>query len=125
MLEPMGAKVVLGALVVALFLCVLLLRVVFGGRRPPATSPAYFNLDFTAKTTNVEEIRQMLEKAKANYKGKDPEAFSRTIDGFVVSLRAQYGGQQIPVLDALESLRKLERATFVNPFLSPPDPPNR
>ena len=120
----MSANAVIVLSAVVLFLLLLFLRLLSLRGRPPAQAPApvYLDLAFGAKTTNVEELRQMLEKAKANYKGKDPEAFGRAVDGFVVSLGAQYGGGQIPVVDAVKCLRKLERAAFANPFLPPQSP---
>ena len=57
-------------------------------------------------TTSIEEIRQRLEKAKAQYRGEDREAFARAIDSLVESLRAQYG-EQVPVADAAKRLREL------------------
>jgi len=62
------------------------------------------------KTISVESLREDMEKAKEQYKGKDREAFNREVDNFVDSLRAQYG-DQIPVAEAFKLLQRLERDT--------------
>lgn len=119
MLEAVGAKAMIPVLSVVLFAVVLFL---FLRRRPPAPASPALDFAFNAKATSVAEIRRILDKAEADYKGKDPEAFHREMDNFVASLGAQYGGAPIPVLDAVKLLRKLERSVSVNPFLSHQDP---
>jgi hypothetical protein len=89
-----------------------LLGLLFSRRRPPGATPAHFDLAFTAKTTDVDEIAQALEKAKANYNGNDTEAFNKTIDDFVASLKAKHGNERIPVRDAVRLLREFQRTAF-------------
>jgi hypothetical protein len=62
------------------------------------------------KTTAIENVRQALEQAKADYQGQDREGFHRAMDEFVASLRAQYG-EQMPVADAMRRLEQLSRST--------------
>jgi hypothetical protein len=66
--------------------------------------------DSEGKTISVEALRKNFEKAKAEYKGSDHDAFNRKMDEFIESLRTQYG-DQIPVSEAFKLLRNLERAT--------------
>jgi len=56
-------------------------------------------------TTSLQHIRRALERSKANYYGSDPEGFSRRADEILESLQAQYG-EQVPVADAIEHLKK-------------------
>ena len=55
---------------------------------------------------SIEEIRQKLEDSRALYPGTDPQAFDRTVDNFVASLRAQYG-EDVPVVEVVKRLRAL------------------
>jgi len=58
------------------------------------------------RTMDIEELRLKLESARAQYKGRDAEAFGRAIDNAVATLRAQYG-TQVPAVEAIKLLRKL------------------
>jgi hypothetical protein len=62
------------------------------------------------KTAELEELRQHYEKEKAEYKGADPEGFSRELDRFVERLRVQYG-ERIPAVELFKMLQDVERAT--------------
>ena len=59
---------------------------------------------------SIEEIRQKLEDSRALYPGADPQAFDRTVDNLVASLRAQYG-EDIPVVEVVKVLRTLSFPT--------------
>jgi hypothetical protein len=76
---------------------------------PPQAAPALGTSD-DGKTATVEHIRLVLEQAKAEYHGPDPEGFNRSMDQFVESLRMQYG-ERIPIRDAVRRLEQLARTT--------------
>jgi hypothetical protein len=49
-----------------------------------------------------------IEKAKADYQGRDREGFSRAADEFVASLRGQYG-ERVPIPDAIRRVEEFAR----------------
>ncbi len=62
------------------------------------------------KAVPLEQLRQRYEKAKAEYKGTDPEGFNREMDRAVEVLRVQYG-EHIPAEELFKLLQDHERAT--------------
>lgn len=88
---------------------------VFGTNAGPAPGPEAENplLPKAAgdgKNVSLEQVRQTLERAKADYRGADPEGFKRAVNEFETSLRTQYG-EQIPVADAVKRLGKFASVT--------------
>jgi len=74
-------------------------------------------------TASVAEVRQMLETAKAHYKGKDSQAFDKAIDNVAASLTEKFG-EAVPFVDVIKALRNLplhsgETAATVAPAKAP------
>lgn len=88
------------------FVIAFLRKKVFGLAHVPEGDSAMAPGTGDGKTVSVEHLRQTLEKAKGNYHGPDPEAFSRSADELVSSLKARYG-ERAPIPEALRGVEAL------------------